>query len=100
MPRSMGRWVARDDYVDYLERFAARQRLRIQVGVHVRRLDRDSASGGWRVETSTGDHATDHVIVATGYDRVPFLPDWPGRDSFPKPVIHAIEQRRTSERRR
>ncbi len=97
MPRSIGRWVARDDYVNYLERFAAHQRLRLQLGVHVRRLDRDGASGGWRVVTSTDDHATDHVIVATGYDRVPFLPDWPGRDSFPKPVIHVIEHRRAPD---
>lgn len=53
MPRSMGRWVTRDDYVNYPERFATHQRLDIRFGVHVRRLD--SSRGGWRVATSAGD---------------------------------------------
>ena len=53
MPRSMGRWVTRDDYVNYPERFATHQRLDIRFGVPVRRLD--SSRGGWRVATSAGD---------------------------------------------
>jgi putative flavoprotein involved in K+ transport len=95
LPRSMGRWVARDDYVAYLERFAAHQRLDIRFGVHVRRLDR--SLGGWRVATSAGTYETDHVVVATGYDRVPWLPDWPGQGGFPKPLMHVAEVRRAAD---
>jgi hypothetical protein len=64
MPRSMGRWITRDGYIDYLERFGAHQRLDIRFGEHVRHLDR--SPGGWCVATAAGDYATDHVIVATG----------------------------------
>lgn len=95
LPRSAGRWVSRDDYVAYLERYAAHQRLDIRFGVQVQRLD--PSPGGWRVATSTGAYQTDQVVVATGYDRVPWLPDWPGRDGFATPVLHVAELRRAAD---
>jgi putative flavoprotein involved in K+ transport len=87
IPRSAGRWVSRDDYISYLERFAAYHRLDIQFGVHVQRLT-PVAAGGWEIRSSTGRHETSRVVVATGYDRVPWMPDWPGRARFAKPVMH------------
>lgn len=97
MPRSLGRWVARDDYVRYLERFAAHQALDIRFGVDVHRIDRDAGSESWQVATSAGGIEARHVVVAAGYDRVPFLPDWPGQESFDKPLIHVIEHRRAAD---
>jgi putative flavoprotein involved in K+ transport len=87
IPRSAGRWVSRDDYISYLERFAAAERLDVRFGVHVQRLD-PVAAGGWEIRSSSGSHETCQVIVATGYDRVPWMPDWPGRARFTKPVMH------------
>jgi len=95
IPRSAGRWVSRDDYIAYLERFAACHRLDIQFGVHVQRLD--PAGGGWQIHSSTGCHETGRVVVATGYDRVPWLPDWPGRSGFAAPVMHVSGLRRASD---
>jgi putative flavoprotein involved in K+ transport len=95
IPRSAGRWVSRDDYISYLERFAGSHRLDIQFGVHVQRLDPDA--DGWQLLTSTGTHDTSRVVVATGYDRVPWLPDWRGRSSFVKPVIHVSGLQRASD---
>jgi putative flavoprotein involved in K+ transport len=98
IPRSAGRWVSRDDYISYLERFAASQRLDIQFGVHVQRLDRAAGrDGGWEIRSSSGSHATCQVIVATGYDRVPWVPDWPGRARFAKPVMHVSGLRQASD---
>jgi len=91
MPLRLGRWVARDDYVAYLEEYARRRRLRIQFGTAVARIDRDGPT--WLVETSAGVLGTEAVIVATGHDRVPFTPDWPGRDAFAGELIHAASYR-------
>jgi putative flavoprotein involved in K+ transport len=33
------------------------------------------------------------VVIATGYDREPNLPDWPGRDSFTGDLIHSTDYR-------
>jgi cation diffusion facilitator CzcD-associated flavoprotein CzcO len=95
IPRSAGRWVSRDDYISYLERFAAAQQVTVEFGVHVQRLD--PADGGWQVLTSTGRHETGQVIVATGHDRVPWVPPWPGRARFGKPVLHVSGLRRARD---
>jgi len=95
IPRSAGRWVSRDDYVSYLERYAAAHRLEVRPGVHVQRLD--PVEGGWQVVTSAGTRETGQVVVATGHDRVPWLPDWPGRRSFVVPVVHVSGLQRPSD---
>jgi len=95
IPRPAGRWVSRDAYISYLERFAASHRLDIQFNVHVQRLD--PAGGGWRIRSSTGSHETGQVIVASGYDRVPWMPDWPGRSRFSRPVMHVSGLRRATD---
>jgi putative flavoprotein involved in K+ transport len=91
MPRRYGRWVARDDYVAYLEAYARRERLPMAFGVAVERIDR--AGGGWRVMTSDGALEAPVVVVATGHDSVPFTPDWPGRDGFGGELLHAAQYR-------
>lgn len=97
IPREFGRWVARDDVVRYLEAYAVHHDLRIEHGVEVTRLDR--ADGVWTVTTADGDQASngtrtaDAVVVATGYNHTPHLPDWPGQDGFTGQVVHASHYR-------
>ncbi|HEV2075331.1 MAG TPA: NAD(P)/FAD-dependent oxidoreductase, partial [Thermoleophilaceae bacterium] len=47
----------------------------------------------WRVETDRGPIAARTVVVATGMDHTPVLPDWPGRGSFAGELIHSAEFR-------
>ncbi len=94
IPRRYGRWVARDDVVAYLREYAARFGVRPQFGVDVQRIDRTGA--GWLLKTSDGDREARTVVVATGYSRVPHLPDWPGRDTYSKPIIHSSQYREPS----
>jgi len=94
IPRQYGRWVARDDFVAYLRDYAERFGVRPEFGVDVRRIER--VDGAWRIETSRGNASTSTVVVATGYSRVPHLPDWPGRDSFSRPLVHSSEYREPS----
>jgi len=91
IPRSEGRWVARDSLVRYLERYAAANSLDVRTGTTVTRVDR--LNGGWRV--AAGDESVDAgaVVVATGYSNEPLLPDWPGRDSFAGELVHSADYR-------
>ena len=91
MPRRLGRYPTREDFVAYLEEYVERTSLTVRCGVEAKRVD--PAGGGWRVETSDGAIDADNVVVATGYDRVPCLPDWPGRDGFTGELLHASEFR-------
>ena len=91
MPRSYGPWVARDDYVAYLEAYAIERRLRVRYNSEaVRVRPGESVEARWQVQLRGGDilPARD-VVVATGYDRVAVMPPWPGRDRFTGTLIHA-----------
>lgn len=91
IPAAAGRWVSRDDFIAYLEAYAAKQRIKIRFGTTVARLDPED--GGWRVETSSGAMRARWVVVATGYNRAPIVPDWPGRNTFTGELIHSSAYR-------
>ncbi|MER6674626.1 NAD(P)/FAD-dependent oxidoreductase [Streptomyces sp. NPDC000983] len=93
MPRRFGRWVSRDDVVRYLEKYAEHHELEIVTGVEVSRIDRDP-DGGWLLHATGGRELTGAaVVVATGYNHTPRLPDWPGRESYPGTFLHASAYR-------
>lgn len=89
MPREHGRWVHRDDYLRYLRAYAARERLEVRGGVRVERID--GRLGRFRLATSEGQLEARVVVVATGHDRVPHIPDWPGRERFSGRLLHSGE---------
>jgi putative flavoprotein involved in K+ transport len=93
--RAAGRWPSRLDYADYLERCAERFGLEVRLGVEATRVDRDG--DGYELTTSAGALRARHVVVATGYDRVPSLPKWPGRDGFAGELVHAADYRRAGD---
>ncbi len=98
IPRSYGRWVARDDVVRYLEEYTEQHGLEIVTGVEVSRVERAAdagtgASGGagnWLLRATGGRELTGSaVVVATGYNHTPYLPQWPGRDGYQGELLHA-----------
>ncbi|MEV4195374.1 flavin-containing monooxygenase [Streptomyces toxytricini] len=122
MPRRFGRWVSRDDVVRYLERYAEFHELEIVTGVEVTRIERaapeatdaDPAAGGKPARRQRGRrgraaaapdpgwllHATGGrvlaaraVVVATGFNHTPALPDWPGREAYGGRLLHARDYR-------
>lgn len=91
IPRSYGSWVARDDFVQYLREYAEHFCIRPEFGVTVHRIDR--TADGWALQTSEAQRNASAVVVATGYSRVPHVPDWPGQRSFTRPITHSSEYR-------
>ncbi|POX65268.1 monooxygenase [Streptomyces sp. Ru62] len=94
MPRKFGRWVSRDDVVRYLEKYAEHHELEIVTGVEVHRVERSGDGTGWLLHASGGRELTGSaVIVATGFNHTPRIPDWPGRESYGGEFLHAAEYR-------
>jgi putative flavoprotein involved in K+ transport len=91
IPRSAGAWVARDDVRAYFREYARVHRLEVRIGVRVERLDRDG--DGWLLRTSAGGHRASRVVVATGMNAEPVVPDWAGRDDWPGELLHARDYR-------
>ncbi|WP_190157553.1 flavin-containing monooxygenase [Streptomyces litmocidini] len=92
MPRSFGRWVARADVVRYLEAYAEKHELEIVTGVEVHRVERSGAD--WVLHATGGRLLTGSaVVVATGYNHTPHLPDWPGLHEYGGRLVHACAYR-------
>lgn len=91
-PRRYGRWVARDGVIEHLQSYARTHRLDVRTGVDVTRVDR--IDDGWRVSAQDGHSYTGTaVVVATGFNRVPRVPSWPGRERFEGEVLHGWDYR-------
>src|SRR4051812_30635127 len=87
IPRRFGRWVAKDDMAEYLRLYAQHHGIAPRFGVEVTRLERDGE--GWKAETGGGPLAARQVVLASGYNREPVLPEWPGREGFRGELLHA-----------
>ena len=92
IPRRYGRWVRRDDLIEYLRDYAAAEGVDVRTGARVERIDRDG--DGWTLTLAGGDALrAETVIVATGYNGTPWIPDWPGRDGFAGDLVHSDDYR-------
>lgn len=97
IPRREGRWVSRDAFIAYLESYARHHRLEVRLGIEVHALATTGES--WRVATSRGDLPAAGVVVATGYNRVPHLPRWPGAEGYRGRLLHSSSYRSGAEQR-
>ncbi|MFD8633265.1 flavin-containing monooxygenase [Streptomyces sp. NPDC059533] len=96
MPRRFGRWVSRDDVVRYLEKYVEFHELEVVTGVEVTRIERavDGNDDGFTLHATGGRVlAASAVVVATGFNHTPALPDRPGLDSYTGELVHAADYR-------
>ncbi|MFF3561846.1 flavin-containing monooxygenase [Streptomyces sp. NPDC002574] len=95
IPRSYGRWVGRDDVVRYLEQYAQFHDLDVATGIEVSRIERtEGPAAGWALPATGGRKLTARsIVVATGFNHTPHLPDWPGLDTFDGELLHASDYR-------
>jgi cation diffusion facilitator CzcD-associated flavoprotein CzcO len=88
-PKGTPMFPTRDQLIDHLETHAREEGIDLQLGTTVERMAREN--GGWLVQTSAGDIRTPQVVVATGYEGAPVIPDWDGRASFGGEILHSNE---------
>jgi putative flavoprotein involved in K+ transport len=91
MPLSAGRHPTRDDFVAYLDRYAAHHGLNVRFNTSLTGVER--AEDLWRLETSTHTYLARYLVIATGWDVVAVMPDWPGKEGFTPELIHSSEFR-------
>ena len=90
-PEDYPRYVSRKQLVDYLVNYAEQFNIRPRFGTTVQSIHR--SEGGWKVDTTSGPLMTERVVVATGINRLPFTPEWPGLSSFEGDIIHSRDYR-------
>ena len=87
-PHAYPRYPSRQQFLEYLDDYARTFELGPEFGRDVQRVTR-GADGVWEVATNEGDYRARRVVVATGYNRVPNVPHWPGEETFPGRIIHS-----------
>ena len=82
---------SRDQLVDHLDHHAREDGIDLKLGTNVEGIER--SNGGWALRTSAGEVRVPQVVVATGYESEPVVPDWPGRDLFEGELTHSRDYR-------
>jgi len=80
MPHSRNTYPHRDEVVGYLSQYEKRYQLPVERPVQVRAVEREEEQ--YLVYTSKGNFQAKAVVSATGSWHKPFIPDYPGRDTF------------------
>ena len=91
MPAHWPRYPSRDQVVEYLERYRLHHWIEPRFGRRVTRLER--RGDAWVATTPDGEWSARHVVVATGANRRPVRPVWPGLEQFTGEVLHSSEYR-------
>ncbi len=90
-PIGTPKYPSRQQFVDYLAAYAAQHDIRPQFGVEVRSVEKRDE--GFAVYTNTDVLTPTAVVIASGYNNTPFIPDLPGLDRFGGTVIHSSAYR-------
>ena len=90
-PAGTPTFPSRGELIEHLERHAGEGGIELRLGARVERIDRDD--GDWVVHTKADELRAPQVIVATGLDQAPVVPDWPGREAFEGQLLHSSEYR-------
>ena len=87
----------RDEFADYLRDYAVRWDLPVRTGVAVRRLCHDGAR--YVVEAADCRFEADNVVVATGFDHLPKLPEFAAYLDPGIAQLHAVDYRNPGQLR-
>jgi cation diffusion facilitator CzcD-associated flavoprotein CzcO len=87
----------RDQFVDYLNDYAERARLKVETGSDVTGLRREGDT--WIATVNFAEVRGSAVVMSTGIMSNPFTPPIAGRESFGGSIIHSVEYRRPDEYR-
>ncbi|KAJ8442437.1 hypothetical protein Cgig2_018714 [Carnegiea gigantea] len=108
-PRAFPKYPSKQHFITYLESYANHFNLGPALGRAVAEAQYDPRNGLWRVRTSgpkkagsgTGEGEVEYLchwlVVATGENAEPFVPQIEGREDFEGPVFHSSEYKRGDE---
>ena len=86
-PKGTPMFPSREQLIEHLEHHAHEGGIDLRLGTRVDRIERDEH--GWLVHTSADEFHAPQLVVATGYEHQPFIPDWSGREDFAGRLLHA-----------
>ena len=86
-PKGVPAFPPKAAVVSYLETFAKQRGIAIEFDTEVERVTREGKQ--WVAHTNKGVRRARNIIIATGHDKIPWMPDWPGASEYKGQLIHA-----------
>ena len=90
-PAGTPRYPSREQVIAYLELYAWHFELVPHFNEEVRTVR--PCDPGWITTTTAGVYHSRQVVVATGYNAVPYVPRWRGQERFRGRILHSSEYR-------
>jgi thioredoxin reductase len=87
--RSVPKYPAKQDVVNYLDRYADEMKILPQLNTEVLSVKKETDK--WVTVTSNGKYESKFVIVATGRNQKPKMPHFEGLDSFKGSILHSAQ---------
>ncbi|THU64950.1 hypothetical protein C4D60_Mb01t31910 [Musa balbisiana] len=93
-PDGFPKYPSKHQFISYLESYATAFGIRPRFGTEVLDAAFDRGIGAWRVRTRGGeDFVSRWLIVATGENAEPVVPEFPGMERFGGRVVHTCAYR-------
>ncbi len=90
-PKDYPRYPSRLQVISYLEAYARQFQLEPRLDQRV--VAARHVDGFWEIQTQDSRYNTPNLIVASGYNRKPCIPTWPGQASFRGALLHSSQFR-------
>lgn len=87
------RFPTRAQVIAYLESYAATFGIAPQLNTRLERARPATENGAWDVETTDGAYRVRHLVMATGLNRRPVRPSWPGENDYRGRILHSVDYR-------
>ncbi|URD97318.1 Flavin-binding monooxygenase-like [Musa troglodytarum] len=88
-PEGFPKYPSKQQFVSYMESYAAAFGVRPRFRTEVLAAEFDGAIGAWRVRTRDGGELVSRwLVVATGENAEPVIPEFPGMERFGGLVVH------------
>jgi indole-3-pyruvate monooxygenase len=88
-PRNYPTYPSRDQVLEYLVSYA--RTFGVEPHFNEEVLSARPDEGGWEVRTHGATYRAPHLVVATGLNREPVVPRWPGDELYRGTLLHSAE---------
>lgn len=88
-PEDYPTYVSRLQLVEYMDNYAKKFSIEPKYGIEITSIKKSGKM--WEAKSASGDSLfAENIIIATGLNRIPFMPSWPGQESFKGSIIHSV----------
>ncbi|XAR70925.1 Indole-3-pyruvate monooxygenase [Bertholletia excelsa] len=96
-PENFPKYPTKHQFISYVQSYAAHFSIHPRFNQTVERAELDESAGLWSVRTQDCEYVSRWLVVATGENAEPALPEIPGMERFDGPVVHTSRYKSGSD---